>query len=187
MWFTFAMAKVQTRRNFLQAAPLAAAVSLALPDRLLFASTAPADGAQSPASAAPVPFRVFTANALADDVKALAATPGNNNLFDSKAVPFAIVMTTEVGKSAKEFEWHEGRDHIVQIIDGSTLYEVGGTPKNPRNIRAGEWLAPASEGSSSFKLNKGDMLLIPRGTPHKRSTEGSVTFFLISPSGTIKA
>jgi len=29
-------------------------------------------------------------------------------------------------------------------------------------------------------LEKGDMLLIPRGTLHKRSTEDSVTFLLIS-------
>jgi mannose-6-phosphate isomerase-like protein (cupin superfamily) len=35
-------------------------------------------------------------------------------------------------------------------------------------------------------LHKGDMLIIPRGTPHKRSTAGSVTFTLISPSGVAK-
>ena len=32
-------------------------------------------------------------------------------------------------------------------------------------------------------LKKGDMLTIPRGTPHKRSTVDSVTLILISPSG----
>jgi len=31
---------------------------------------------------------------------------------------------------------------------------------------------------------QGDMLVIPRGTPHKRSTAGTVTFTLISPQGT---
>jgi hypothetical protein len=31
------------------------------------------------------------------------------------------------------------------------------------------------------------MLTIPRGTPHRRTTTGSVTFFLISPSGSMKA
>jgi mannose-6-phosphate isomerase-like protein (cupin superfamily) len=30
-------------------------------------------------------------------------------------------------------------------------------------------------------LEKGDMLVIPRGTLHKRSTAGTVTFTLISP------
>ncbi len=36
-------------------------------------------------------------------------------------------------------------------------------------------------------LKKGDMLVIPRGTPHRRSTEGSVTLTLISPMGTASA
>jgi mannose-6-phosphate isomerase-like protein (cupin superfamily) len=36
-------------------------------------------------------------------------------------------------------------------------------------------------------LNKGDILTVPRGTPHRRTTAGSVTFLLISPSGSMKA
>jgi uncharacterized protein YjlB len=34
---------------------------------------------------------------------------------------------------------------------------------------------------------KGDMLVIPRGTLHKRSTEDSVTFMLISNPNVVKA
>jgi uncharacterized protein YjlB len=44
----------------------------------------------------------------------------------------------------------------------------------------GEWHATGSTGSKSMILVKGDMLVIPRGTLHKRSTEDSVTFMLIS-------
>jgi mannose-6-phosphate isomerase-like protein (cupin superfamily) len=36
-------------------------------------------------------------------------------------------------------------------------------------------------------LKKGDMLIIPRGTPHKRSTAGTVTLTLVSPMGSAKA
>jgi uncharacterized protein YjlB len=97
-----------------------------------------------------------------------------------------MVLTTETAKSAKEFEWHEGRDHVLQIIDGATVYEVGGAPKDGRNTKPGEWLAPVSEGAATLSLKKGDMLVIPRGTPHKRSTAESVTFLLISPMGTAK-
>jgi ribosomal protein L16 Arg81 hydroxylase len=63
------------------------------------------------------------------------------------------------------------------------VYQVGGTPKNGRNIRPGEWLAPESEGATTLTLKKGDMLIIPRNTPHKRSTEGTVTLTLVSPMG----
>ena len=179
------MANNSSRRNFLRTAPVAAAASIALTDKLLFAAQAPAP---APGAAA-TPFQVFTAQQLADDAKALAAKGGNNNLVAaaSAGFPCAIVMTTEIAKSAAEFEQHEGRDHILQIIDGSTTYEVGGTLKNARTTRPGEQLAPAADGATKVTLNKGDMLTIPRGTPHRRSTTGSVTFYLLSPSGKMTA
>jgi mannose-6-phosphate isomerase-like protein (cupin superfamily) len=106
---------------------------------------------------------------------------------DATTGPFTVVLTAEMAKSPKEFEWHEGRDHIVQILDGSTVYEVGGTPKGGHSKGPGEWLAPVSEGAATFTLKKGDMLVIPRGTPHKRSTAESVSLILISPMGSAKA
>ena len=178
----FCMAKDQSRRDFLWTAPLAAAATLSLTDKA-FASTVSA-GAGHNADAAPVPFQIFTAQQIADDSKALQAAPGNKNLVDSSAgEPVAVVLTAEKAKIAKEFEWHEGRDHIVQILDGTTVYEVGGTPKGAHSTKPGEFLAPESVGATKLTMKKGDMLTIPRGTPHKRSTEGSVTFLLISPSG----
>lgn len=172
------MANQSSRRNFLKAAPLAAAVSLPLADNLFAMAAAPS---------APVPFQLFSAAKLDDAMKALQAKPGNDNLFDAKSLPFTVVMTTEDKKSAKEFEYHEGRDHIFLIMDGETKYEVGGTPKHARNIRPGEWLAPESEGSTALELKKGDMLVLPRGTPHKRSTATSVTLILISTTGSASA
>ena len=180
------MANHTSRRNFLRTAPVAAAASIALTDKLLFAAQAPAPAPA--AAAAPVPFQLFTAQQLTDDAKALAAKGGNNNLVAaSVGLTCAVVMTTEIAKTAPEFEQHEGRDHILQIIDGSTLYEVGGTLKNARTTRPGEQLAPASDGATKLTLNKGDMLTIPRGTPHRRTTAGSVAFYLISPSGKMTA
>jgi mannose-6-phosphate isomerase-like protein (cupin superfamily) len=181
------MANHTSRRNFLRTAPVAAAASIALTDKLLFAAQAPAPAPA--AAAAPVPFQLFTAQQLTDDAKALAAKGGNNNLVAAASAGFtcAIVMTTEINHSATDFEQHEGRDHIFIILDGSTVYEVGGTLKNARTTRPGEQLAPASDGATKLTLNKGDMLTIPRGTPHRRTTTGSVTFYLISPSGKMTA
>lgn len=167
------MAQDRSRRRFLLSAPLAAA-ALPLGSKLAFA--------EAPAPP-PEPFQLFTAAKLEEDIKALHAAPGNNNLFQPASLPVTVVLTVEEKKIAKEFEWHEGRDHIMQIVEGSTVLEVGGTPQNGRNTKPGEWLAPASEGSTRMTLRKGDMLIIPRGTPHKRMTEGSVTLYLISTTG----
>ena len=170
------------RRNFLRTAPAAAAAGLTLADAALFASFA---AGQNLAPAALASFQLFSAERIQDDMKALQATPGTDNLFTSKE--FTVVLTTETAKSAKEFEWHEYRDHVLLILDGITLYEVGGTPKNGRNIKPGEWLAPQAEGTTNLVLKKGDVLVIPRGTLHKRSTPKSVTLILISPMGTVNA
>ncbi len=166
------------RRSFLRAVPAAAAAGLTLTDASLFALSAAQQGAASTGAAA---FQVFRAEEIQDDVKALQASPGNNNLVQGKN--FTVVLTTETAKSAKEFEWHEGRDHVFQILEGSTVYELGGTPKGAHSPKSGEWLAPESEGAATITLHKGDMLVVPRGTPHKRSTAGTVTFTLISPQG----
>ena len=178
------MAKKTSRRTFLRTAPVAAVAGLTLTDRLMFAAQA---GPGSDVNAAAVPFQFFPAKTLDADAKTLQGKPGNNNLFDAKALPLQIVMTTEAHKSGTEWEWHEGRDHIVQVIDGTTLYEVGGKPTAGHiNRGPGEWLSPTAEGTKSILMGKGDMLVIPRGTLHKRSTEDSVTFILISTPGVVK-
>jgi quercetin dioxygenase-like cupin family protein len=168
------------RREFLRSVPAAAAAGLTIANASVFAPVT-AGQATAPANAAAgtPTFQVFTAQEIQDDARALAASPGNNNLVQGKN--FAVVLTVETARSAKEFEWHEGRDHILQVLDGSTTYEVGGTPKGAHSEAAGEWHAPEAVGATTLTLKKGDMLVIPRGTLHKRSTAGTVTFTLISP------
>lgn len=178
------------RREFLRAVPAATAAGFTIANASLFApaaagqtAAAQAPSATDPQSAgAAASFQFFTAQEIQDDAKALLASPGNNNLVQGKN--FAVVLTVETAKSAKEFEWHEGRDHILQVLDGSTVLEVGGTPKSAHSEAPGEWHAPGAEGATTLTLKKGDMLVIPRGTLHKRSTAGTVTFTLISPQGT---
>jgi len=172
MYAAHIMAMTSTRRNFLTSASMTA---LALP---LLESHAQL-------SATPESYQLFSDNKLTASRKTLDAAPGNDNLYKN-AAGLAVVMTVEEKKAAKEFEWHEGRDHVFQILEGSTVYELGGTPKNGRNVKPKEWLAPESEGASRVELKKGDMLVVPRGTPHRRTTEGKVTFYLISSEGTAK-
>jgi mannose-6-phosphate isomerase-like protein (cupin superfamily) len=164
------------RRWFLRSAPVAAAAGFALADASLFSTSASAQGAAAPS------FQLFSAATLGDDIKALDAAPGNNNLINDKT--FVMMLTVEKAKSAPEFEWHEGRDHVFHIIDGSTVYELGGTPKGGHSTKPGEWLAPESDGATTVTLNKGDLLVVRRGTPHRRKTADSVTLLLISPQGT---
>jgi mannose-6-phosphate isomerase-like protein (cupin superfamily) len=171
-----------SRRNFLVTASVAAAAGLTLTDTWLFA--APVEG-QGATAAPPAGVQLFTAETLDSEIKAMQAAPANKTIVTDKN--FVVLLTVEKAKTAKEFEYHDGRDHVFHILDGSTVYEIGGTPKGSHSTGPGEWLAPESEGAVTYKLNKGDMLIVPRGTPHKRITEGSVTLLLVSPISSANA
>ncbi len=171
--------KTPSRRAFMRTAPAAVTAGLALTEALLFVNRAAAQSAVAAAGT----FRLFNAQTIQDDIKVLEAKPGTNLLVAEKN--FTVMLIIEKAASAKEFEWHEGRDHFLQVLDGTTVYEVGGTPKDGRNVKPGEWLAPTSDGATALTLNAGDMLVIPRGTPHKRSTMGSVRLLLTSPMGSV--
>jgi len=178
------MVKDQSRRNFLWTAPLAAAVALPFTDTLLSASTVPAEAGQGFQTPTPAPYKLFKADAIREEGKAAASAPkGTKDLINDPTLPFAVAITTESKHNATEFEFHEGRDHILQVLEGSTVLEIGGKPQGAHSATRGEWLAPTSNGATKITLNKGDMLTVPRGTPHKRTTPESVTFLLISPTG----
>jgi mannose-6-phosphate isomerase-like protein (cupin superfamily) len=165
------------RRWFLVRASAVAAAGLSIAGEIL---NAPRTAAQAAPRTPGV--QSFTAAGLHDAIANLQANPSTNNLVND--VTFTVALTVEKEKSAKEFEWHEGRDHVFQILDGSTVIEVGGTPKNAHSNKPGEWNAPESENAVKLALSKGDMLVIPRGVPHRRTTTGTVTLMLISPQGT---
>lgn len=165
------------RRKFLCAAPTIAAAGFALAG-----TSRPAFPADDASHGGAVKFQIISAQDIARDMRKLETNPGNSNLVEEKGnIGFSMVMTTEKNKIAPEFEMHQQRDHIFQILEGSTVYEVGGTPKGGRMIGPGEWRGPEVAGATKVTLNKGDRLVVPRGTPHKRSTAESVTLVLISP------
>ena len=176
----FCMANMQTRRNFLWTAPLAAAVTFPLTDTLLHASTASLKGGQGADAGAHSTFQVFPAAEIEQIVKSLEAAPAAKDIVSAKDIAVTMNVSAEAKKAAKEFEFHEHRDHVFLVLDGTTRYELGGTPKNARQTKPGEWLAPESEGAKTVTVKKGDWLMVPRMTPHKRTTDEMVSLMLIS-------
>ncbi len=173
-----------TRRKFLRTAPIAAAAGIALATTSVHASTStgPAcNWSTCGMPSHPAPFQHIAAEQMEDDIRKTLAHPGNINLVEEINTSFSMVLTTEKHKAAPGFEAHAHRDHIFQILEGSTEYEIGGTPQGGHMIAPGEWRGPESVGATRLTLRKGDTLVIPRGTPHKRTTPRSVTFTLISP------
>lgn len=171
-----------SRRSFLRSAPLATVAGMVLADgKLIAAEGEGPDGVWF----VPRAYQLFTAETIAGDCQALEGKSATTNLVQNKN--FTIVITSETAKTAPEYEWHAGRDHIFHILEGETIYEVGGTPTAPRSVGPGEWLSTTARDFASIHLKKDDMLVLPRGTLHRRITAGSVTLMLIAPMGTATA
>ena len=174
------------RRTFLRTVPIAAAATIAFTDSSMFSSIAAAQapqGGRGPRPSFDGPYTYYSKDQLDGFIKAEGAN-GGKSLF-VKDQQSDIALTTETAFQAKEYEWHEYRDHIFYVLDGATSLEVGGTPAGTHKLRAGEWLAPTCTGQATVALNTGDFLVIPRGTPHRRTTTGHATFFLIAPRGPV--
>ena len=137
---------------------------------------------QGPESIPESGFQLFSERDVSAAIKELTAKPGPANskrLVNDKN--FLLDLWVEKQNAGKEYEWHEQRDHIVTIVEGETSYEVGGKPQGAHSTGPGEWLAPGVEGATKMTLKKGDVLVIRRGTLHKRTTAVGVTFTLAAP------
>jgi mannose-6-phosphate isomerase-like protein (cupin superfamily) len=124
----------------------------------------------------------------------LAELSGKNQNVDLSIPASRTAATASLVNEAiyheREFEWHEAKDHIFIGLRGETVYEIGGVPTSPYKISSEEWRAPASRGAVSVTLRSGDMLTIPRCTPHRQSTDRAVAFLqreLPAPPGILRA
>ena len=77
-------------------------------------------------------------------------------------------------------EIHEKETDIFYVMDGSATIIVGGTAIEPRETKAFQKGAKGIEGGQSYNLKKGDVLVIPAGTPHWfKQVNGSINYLTI--------
>lgn len=58
------------------------------------------------------------------------------------------------------------------MIDGKATLILGRQMDAPREVQPGEWRSPHIINGQTIEIAKGDLIVVPRGTPHQRSTEG---------------
>jgi mannose-6-phosphate isomerase-like protein (cupin superfamily) len=166
----------ESRRYFVQTAGKVPACS---PSPI--GSPSPFDPSVSAHGTSTVAFVSLSTNAIQKLVDDLQSKPGSETLIESKQLLVRVISERATG--GHEFEFHEHTDHIIHILEGATHFDVGGTAEDAHLVKPAEWLAPGSKGSTSIDMSKGDMLIIPRGTPHKRTTIASVVLLFASLTG----
>jgi mannose-6-phosphate isomerase-like protein (cupin superfamily) len=77
-------------------------------------------------------------------------------------------------------EIHEKETDIFYIMDGSATIVVGGTAVEPKQTRPGQMTAKDIQGGQTYNLKKGDVLVIPAGTPHWfKQVNGSINYLTV--------
>ncbi len=124
-------------------------------------------------SAAAAPYVIKSASDIADLNKTLQGATKAANLIANQPVPYTVALAHEEDSALGAAEVHDAKDHIIYIVEGKTTFHIGGKLQGAHEESPGEWRGPALRDHKVVEAKKGDLIIIPRGTPHFRSSKGS--------------
>jgi glc operon protein GlcG len=67
---------------------------------------------------------------------------------------------------AGQVEVHEKETDVIYVVDGTATFVTGGKMIGGKNTRPGQMLGTNIEGGETRQLAKGDVIVVPAGTPH---------------------
>ena len=118
------------------------------------------------------PFAIFRAQSLADLESRLKTENKTEDLITGEGLQMRIAVQHSKDEPAPGGEAHDKADDIYYVVDGSATLTIGGRLDEPKEISPGEWRGPRIVGGQTVEAKKGDLIMVPRGTPHQRSTTG---------------
>src|ERR1051325_6616510 len=124
------------------------------------------------------PLVEMSAQSLDDLQKTLQPDNKTSELIESGGMQLRVAVQHEKNKVGAAAELHDASDDVYYVLDGSATLILGGRLDDPKETDAGEWRSPRIIDGKTFEINKGDLVIVPRGTPHQRST-GNKDFTMI--------
>jgi mannose-6-phosphate isomerase-like protein (cupin superfamily) len=134
------------------------------------AQTSP-DAQRTPAKAIR-PFVVMKSQSLVEVEKKLGAENKAEDLIGGSGMQLRVAIQHEKDKSGSPAEVHDASDDVYYVTEGSAVLVLGGTLEAPKEVEPGEWRSPKIVDGKTVEITKGDLIIVPRGTPHQRSTAG---------------
>jgi quercetin dioxygenase-like cupin family protein len=110
--------------------------------------------------------------------KVAAAMAKGGLLISNPNTPAAISVTMGHRDKAGVVEVHEKETDVFYVADGEATVLAGGTRIKSKNGAAGN--SYDIEGGKTFQLTKGDMMVIPAGSPHWfKEVPKSINYFFV--------
>ncbi len=136
--------------------------------------------AQTRQPSAPIrPFIVKTKQSVADLKKSLGNENKVTDLIGGEGMQLRVAVQHDEKKDSADAEVHDASDDVYYVLEGSAELTLGGQLENPREISSGEWRSAKIVDGKTFTITKGDLIVVPRGTPHQRVNSKGKEFSLI--------
>src|SRR5215469_6947282 len=80
---------------------------------------------------------------------------------------------------AGQVEVHDHETDVIYMVDGTATFMTGGTMMGGKDTRPGQHLGTDMKGGEAHHLAKGDVIVVPAGTPHWfKEVPGQVSYFV---------
>ncbi len=116
------------------------------------------------------PYVVMSAQSLDGLKQKLQPDNKTAELIESVGMQLRVAVQHEKNKTGAAAELHDASDDVYYVLDGSATLVLGGRLDAPREAEPGEWRSPRIIDGKTVEISKGDLVIVPRGTPHQRST-----------------
>lgn len=123
----------------------------------------------------------FTANAaggvtyIGHDKVAEAISKGGDLV---KASDLTVLGSHRAGPG--QVEVHDKETDVFYVVEGSATFITGGTMIDGKKTRPDQWLGKDIKGGETHHLAKGDVIVIPAGTPHWfKEVSPSINYYVV--------
>jgi glc operon protein GlcG len=97
-----------------------------------------------------------------DAAKVAAAIAKGGNLVSASD----LTVLGAHREAAGQVEVHDKETDVIYIIEGDATFVTGGKMVGGKQSRPNQWLGSDITGGESRSLHKGDIIVVPAGTPH---------------------
>lgn len=81
---------------------------------------------------------------------------------------------------AGQSEVHELDTDIIYVLEGTATFVTGGKSVDPKMVAANEFRGVGVEGGETRQLKKGDVVIVPKGTPHWfKQVDGVFNYYVV--------
>jgi glc operon protein GlcG len=83
-------------------------------------------------------------------------------------------------EAAGQAEVHVKDTDVIYVLDGAAVFVTGGAVTDGKTTAPDEIRGAAIEGGETRRLTRGDVIIVPKGTPHWfKEVEGRMLYYVV--------